>query len=159
MKSHDLRQIQCHWGQGIWSVFSYKLRYIVGFWLVEMAISTNQKPTIYRNLYENTGPDHDRTPNILFTNDTHLYTWLCLSDYSNHITSCRLWNKRRVATQWRWIRLLIFLYIAGLWSIIVIRLAWLHWSHCNYHRNQIFEKHPIVIIIVIAIVLIFLKVL
>ena len=34
---------------------SYKLRYIVGFWLVEMAISTNQKPTIYRNLYENTG--------------------------------------------------------------------------------------------------------
>ena len=37
-------------------VFSYKLRYIVGFWLVEMAISTNQKPTIYRDLYENTGP-------------------------------------------------------------------------------------------------------
>ena len=35
-------------------VFSYKLRYIVGFWLVEIAISTNQKPTIYRNLYENT---------------------------------------------------------------------------------------------------------
>ena len=24
-----------------------------------MAISTNQKPTIYRNLYENTGPDMD----------------------------------------------------------------------------------------------------
>ena len=39
-----------------WPAFSYKLRYIVGFWLVEMAISTNQKPTIYRNLYENTGP-------------------------------------------------------------------------------------------------------
>ena len=38
------------------SVFSYKLRYIMGFWLVEMTISTNQKPTIYRNLYENTGP-------------------------------------------------------------------------------------------------------
>ena len=37
------------------AVFSYKLRYIVGFWLVEMAISTNQKPTIYRNLYENMG--------------------------------------------------------------------------------------------------------
>ena len=37
-------------------VFSYKLRYIVGFWLVEMAISTNQKPTTYRNLYENTAP-------------------------------------------------------------------------------------------------------
>ena len=39
------------------AVFSYKLRYIVGFRLVEMAISTNQKPTIYCNLYENTGPD------------------------------------------------------------------------------------------------------
>ena len=37
------------------TVFSSKLRYIVGFWLVEMAISTNQKPTIYRTLYENTG--------------------------------------------------------------------------------------------------------
>ena len=24
-----------------------------------MAITTNQKPTIYRNLYENTGPDED----------------------------------------------------------------------------------------------------
>ena len=43
-----------HWTSG--PVFSYKLRYIVGFWLVEMAISTNQKPTIYRNLYENTAP-------------------------------------------------------------------------------------------------------
>ena len=41
-------------------VFSYKLRYIVGFWLVEMAISTNQKPTIYRNLYENTAPASDQ---------------------------------------------------------------------------------------------------
>ena len=36
-------------------IFSYKLRYIVGFGLVEMAISTNQKPTIYI-LYENTDP-------------------------------------------------------------------------------------------------------
>ena len=44
-----------HWSPG--PVVSYKLRYIVGFWLVEMAISTNQKPTIYRNLYENTDPD------------------------------------------------------------------------------------------------------
>ena len=33
-------------------IFSYKLRYIVGFRLVE----TNPKPTIYRNLYENMGP-------------------------------------------------------------------------------------------------------
>ena len=38
-------------------LFSYKLRYIVGFGLVEMSISTNPKPTIYRNLYENTDPD------------------------------------------------------------------------------------------------------
>ena len=28
-------------------VFSYKLRYMVGLWLIEMTISTNQKPTIY----------------------------------------------------------------------------------------------------------------
>ena len=39
-----------------WAVFSYKLRYIIGFWLVEMAISTNQKPTINSDLYENTAP-------------------------------------------------------------------------------------------------------
>ena len=37
-------------------MFSYKLRYIVGFWLVEMVISTNPKPTIYHSLYENTSP-------------------------------------------------------------------------------------------------------
>ena len=37
-------------------VFSYKMRYIVGYGLIEMAISTNPKPTIYRNLHENTGP-------------------------------------------------------------------------------------------------------
>ena len=37
-------------------VFSYKLRYIIGFRLVEMAISTNQKPAIYVSLVENTGP-------------------------------------------------------------------------------------------------------
>ena len=33
---------------------AYKLR--LGFGLVEMAISTNQKSTIYRKLYENAGP-------------------------------------------------------------------------------------------------------
>ena len=37
-------------------IFSYKLRYIIDFGLVEMAISTNPKPTIYRNLYENAVP-------------------------------------------------------------------------------------------------------
>ena len=39
----------------IWLVSSYKLHYIIGFGLVEMATSTNPKSTIYRNLYENTG--------------------------------------------------------------------------------------------------------
>ena len=33
-----------------------------------MAISTNQKPTIYRNLYENTGPD-------ISVEITRIYTW------------------------------------------------------------------------------------
>ena len=33
---------------------------IFGFGLVEMAISTNPKPTIYRNLYENTGPGDEQ---------------------------------------------------------------------------------------------------
>ena len=37
-------------------VFSYKLRYVARFGLVEIAISTNPKPAIYRSLYENTGP-------------------------------------------------------------------------------------------------------
>ena len=50
--SYCLLTLNCRTGP----VFSYKFRYIVGFWLVELAISTNQKPTIYRNLYENTCP-------------------------------------------------------------------------------------------------------
>ena len=37
-------------------VFSYRLRYIVGLGLVEMAVVHHPKPTIYHNLYENTGP-------------------------------------------------------------------------------------------------------
>ena len=44
-----------HWpnvGQG---PYLYKLRYTVGFGLVEMTISTNPKSTVY-NLYENTDP-------------------------------------------------------------------------------------------------------
>ena len=49
------------------AIFSYKLRYIVGFWLVEMAISTNQNPTIYRNLYENTAPDSDKWHDIVIS--------------------------------------------------------------------------------------------
>ena len=34
-------------------VFSCKLRYLVGFGSVEIVNSTNPKPTIYRNLFEN----------------------------------------------------------------------------------------------------------
>ena len=45
--------------QGGGGVFSYKLRYIVGFELVEMVISTNSKPTIYHTLYDNTDPAWD----------------------------------------------------------------------------------------------------
>ena len=41
----------------LWALFSYKLRYIASFGLVEMSISSNPKPTIYRNLCEMTGPD------------------------------------------------------------------------------------------------------
>ena len=52
LRNNDSYFKQYHYG----AVFSYKLRYIVGFGLVEMAISPNPKPTIYRNLYENTGP-------------------------------------------------------------------------------------------------------
>ena len=50
----DGSQTQLH-ARRVRPVFSYKLRYIVGFGFVEMAISTNPKPTIYPNLYENTG--------------------------------------------------------------------------------------------------------
>ena len=50
------------------SVFSYKLRYIAGFGLVEMAISTNS------NFYENTGPGQSKDR----LNNTHSkhHTWL-----------------------------------------------------------------------------------
>ena len=34
-----------------------------------MAISTNQKPTIYRNLYENTGPVIDHSVSMLQTQE------------------------------------------------------------------------------------------
>ena len=46
----------CSRRQHLYPVFSYKLWYIAGFGLVEMAISTNPKPAIYRSLYENTDP-------------------------------------------------------------------------------------------------------
>ena len=37
-------------------VFSYMLRYIVGFGMVEMAISINRKPTVYRQFVASSGP-------------------------------------------------------------------------------------------------------
>ena len=87
-------------------IFSYKLRYIVGFWLVEMAISTNQKPTIYRKLYENTGPDSKlqaRTSLYL------LETWYSLTcchhiKYSQYIYSTRhkMYKDEYSHTLWVW---------------------------------------------------------
>ena len=49
VKLNSVRDVD--WGREMmwrWARFSYKLRYIVGFGLVEMAISTNPKRTIYR---------------------------------------------------------------------------------------------------------------
>ena len=40
-------------------LFSYNLRYIVDFELVEKAISTNPKPTMYLNLYEITDTEYN----------------------------------------------------------------------------------------------------
>ena len=39
-------------------VFLYKVREHIGFGFVEMSITTNRKPTIFRSLYENTGTEH-----------------------------------------------------------------------------------------------------
>ena len=46
-------------------VFSYNLRYIIGIGLVEMSISTNPMPMIYRNLYKNTAPERPEIPAFL----------------------------------------------------------------------------------------------
>ena len=54
-------------------IFSYKLRYIVGSGLVEMAISTNPESTIYRNLYENRAVDENT-----------IYQSTCLASDSIH---------------------------------------------------------------------------
>ena len=71
------------------AILSYTLRYIVGFGLVEMAISTNPKPTIYRNLYENTG--HVR---CFFIQSLHLQPGLQLfsARLINIIRCCWEWN-------------------------------------------------------------------
>ena len=73
-------------------VFSYMLRYIVGFWLVEMTISTNQKPTIYRNLYDNTGRElyiHSSTQgpvflyqhSVMYQQGPRITIYVFISDY------------------------------------------------------------------------------
>ena len=84
------------------SVFSYKLRYIVGFGLVEMAISTNQKPTIYRNLYENTGPGTSLS--VTSRNPTFLKRkkWF---DQNLLIDTIKHWFRSRptyVLVWWKW---------------------------------------------------------
>ena len=60
--SADFRH-NIEWHPGL--VLSYNLwyTYIVGFGLVEMAISTKPKPTIYHNLYENTSK-HKKISNM-----------------------------------------------------------------------------------------------
>ena len=76
-------------------VFLYKLRYIVGFWLVEMAISTNPKPTIYRNLYDNKGDTYPWSSHSIYGVARHCvrYTLLpglsciVMDTYSNLLSS------------------------------------------------------------------------
>ena len=46
-----------------------------------MAISTNPKPTIYRNLYENTGPDSHPDP---------IHTRFAKKDYHDYVASVTL---------------------------------------------------------------------
>ena len=45
-----------------------------------MAISTNQKPTIYRNLYENTGPVHPKNRCLLWYKIIGAYFLRCFLD-------------------------------------------------------------------------------
>ena len=76
-----------YWVPG--TVFSYKLRCIVGFGLVEMAISTNPKPTIYRNLYENTSPaPWAASPLVLLA--PYIYTWCFFYMFNPKITETDL---------------------------------------------------------------------
>ena len=53
-----------------------KLRYIAGVRLVVMAMSTNQKPTIYRNLYNNKDPiiEHEMYIGLAKTYRGYQYT-------------------------------------------------------------------------------------
>ena len=59
VKCFDLTRKQGYHVHARWMtgpVFSYKLRYIAGFGLVEMVITTNPKPAIYRILYKKKSP-------------------------------------------------------------------------------------------------------
>ena len=75
---------------GTGPVFFYKLRYIVSFRLVEMTISTNLKLTIYRNLYENTGPV------LVITSTRMVCLWFCwlgfLSNLGLNVINGFAWN-------------------------------------------------------------------
>ena len=110
-------------------VFSCKLRYIVGFILVEMAISTNPKPTIYNNLYKNADwPIESETWSVsvqcihiiprLNTNRRH-------SVSENQDDSASLGGRRHHVRS-RHLRakhLLVILIDFGVWSWLFIRQA------------------------------------
>ena len=49
---YTILSIECG---GSVAIFSYRLRYIAGLRLAEVAISVNPGPTLYRNFHENTG--------------------------------------------------------------------------------------------------------
>ena len=78
--------------QGPHSCKSYDISYILGFGLVKMAISTNPKPTIYCNVYENTSlqsPSYSsKRPNIIIK--VYFQTHMFLSNVELDITSAAL---------------------------------------------------------------------
>ena len=51
--------------------FWYKLRHNVGFGLVEMVISTNPKPTSYRNFYKDTDRDPSVSVSLVLLKEHH----------------------------------------------------------------------------------------
>ena len=69
--------VHSRWKTG--PVFSYKLRYIAGFGLVDMVITTNPKPTIYHILYKNKGPAVTVT-----SCEPNLTSWFVYPDYYSH---------------------------------------------------------------------------
>ena len=68
-----------HLNQNI-MIYRHKIQYRAGILVqVTMAISTNQKPTIYRNLYENTGPDIRHCSLKIMLEFKFLPAWSCVS--------------------------------------------------------------------------------